>query len=69
MLYLCGACGKPFPNAGMVADHVRAIHGQREDKAAAASGGREHVCPVCAESFGQKGDLKRHFQASHWSNL
>ncbi|CAE7839747.1 ZNF358 [Symbiodinium sp. CCMP2592] len=51
----CPRCGKRFPQASRLRDHIAAVH----------EGRREHACPHCQKRFGFASGLREHVRLAH----
>ncbi|KAL6095498.1 insm1 [Pungitius sinensis] len=79
-LYDCNHCGKKFKRPAYLRKHLASQHGspppaEGEDAAGRSaaplnlSGAACHLCPVCGESFSNRGGLERHIRLLHSSQV
>ncbi|KAM6906105.1 insulinoma-associated protein 1a [Lycodopsis pacificus] len=79
-LYDCNHCGKKFKRQAYLRKHLVSQHGSPKpaededapERSAAPlnlSGSACHLCPVCGESFSNRGGLERHIRLLHSSQV
>ncbi|XP_034554824.1 insulinoma-associated protein 1a [Notolabrus celidotus] len=73
-LYDCNHCGKKFKRQAYLRKHLVSQHGspkpaEDEDAPVNLSASSCHMCPVCGETFSNRGSQERHIRLLHSSQV